>query len=578
MSTPPSPTPVSASKFGPPASSATAANPAAPARPSESVKDTLISIIIAFTLAFVFRGFVIEAFVIPTGSMAPTLMGAHMRFQAPGSGYSWPVGPWDEGRDNLYAAKQNDPRGGPVVVHDPLTGEAISGNNVPLRSGDRILVLKYLYSVMSPQRFDVVVFKNPTDPGINYIKRLIGLPGEEIALVDGDVFTRSGPSPEASGVNLWEQAGWTIARKTRAQQLAVWQPVCDSTFTPADDPSFAGPWNTDSRQWTFGAAFKYAGSERTELFFDKSRRRFSNTKVRLADGRGERWSIDDRYAYDETPGGLFHVGSASYPVADVRMRAGIEPAGTAAIKVEALIRARGMDFQAVIEGGTVTIRRRARAGDAQILGQWETLASGTMPALMAGVVRNVEFCHVDQSLEVFVDDRSVARAVYDWTPSQRIAAATGRDLDDVLGNATSGVINPLANPDLYKARAPEIRWAFEGGPVTLHRVGLDRDLHYQPVPGQASASLRNPPGLSTAPDQRLTLSEDQFFCCGDNSPQSLDGRLWGEPEAWVAFEFDEAPGVVPRDLMLGKAFFVYWPAPHWSGVPVPDFGRMRFIR
>ena len=42
-----------------------------------SIIDTLQSLLIAFILAFTFRGFVVEAFVIPTGSMAPTLLGAH---------------------------------------------------------------------------------------------------------------------------------------------------------------------------------------------------------------------------------------------------------------------------------------------------------------------------------------------------------------------------------------------------------------------------------------------------------------------------------------------------------------------
>ncbi len=43
----------------------------------EGVKETIESIVVALILAFVFRAFVIEAFVIPTGSMAPTLYGAH---------------------------------------------------------------------------------------------------------------------------------------------------------------------------------------------------------------------------------------------------------------------------------------------------------------------------------------------------------------------------------------------------------------------------------------------------------------------------------------------------------------------
>src|SRR3569833_2611406 len=53
----------------------------APRNNSEgSVKETLESILVAFILAFIFRAFVVEAFVLPTGSMAPTLLGARTRF------------------------------------------------------------------------------------------------------------------------------------------------------------------------------------------------------------------------------------------------------------------------------------------------------------------------------------------------------------------------------------------------------------------------------------------------------------------------------------------------------------------
>ena len=84
-----------------------------------SIKETIISVIIAFALAFVFRGFVIEAFLIPTGSMAPTLRGAHMQFKSPVSGYEWAVTPWqytDDGRQNPTPVQQK------VIVHDPMTG------------------------------------------------------------------------------------------------------------------------------------------------------------------------------------------------------------------------------------------------------------------------------------------------------------------------------------------------------------------------------------------------------------------------------------------------------------------------
>src|SRR5437868_13479141 len=56
-----------------------------------SVKETIESILVAFILAFIFRAFVVEAFVIPTGSMAPTLLGAHMDFRCPDCGWHWKV-------------------------------------------------------------------------------------------------------------------------------------------------------------------------------------------------------------------------------------------------------------------------------------------------------------------------------------------------------------------------------------------------------------------------------------------------------------------------------------------------------
>ena len=52
-------------------------------------RDTIESILIAFILAFIFRAFVVEAFVIPTGSMAPTLLGAHARFTCDDCGYAF---------------------------------------------------------------------------------------------------------------------------------------------------------------------------------------------------------------------------------------------------------------------------------------------------------------------------------------------------------------------------------------------------------------------------------------------------------------------------------------------------------
>lgn len=77
----------------PPANTTTATAAPQPAAPRNNIKETLVSLTIAFALAFVFRGFVVEAFLIPTGSMAPTLNGAHVRFGDPHTGMDWAVGP-----------------------------------------------------------------------------------------------------------------------------------------------------------------------------------------------------------------------------------------------------------------------------------------------------------------------------------------------------------------------------------------------------------------------------------------------------------------------------------------------------
>ena len=552
----------------------------------ETVKETLISIVIAFALAFVFRGFVIEAFVIPTGSMGPTLLGAHTRYRGPETGYDWAVGPLPASDSSMYADPQRN-----ITVRDPMSGEMRTHGSVRLNSGDRILVLKYLYALRDPTRFDVVVFKNPTDPAQNYIKRLIGLPGEQIALVDGDVFVRkadAGSAPTGDG-SSWSLPGWRIARKPREQQGAVWQPVFDTTFAPIDQPVSGTPWTPgDLKGWTLEPReYRYdaaAGGQRAELVFDQTKfRSGSNPTV----GRPLKWAIDDYYPYNEaipSPGALGgRLEPPLFPVSDVRVRAGIEPRGEG-LSVEMRLEARRQEFRVRIAGGKAEIQRRGLHGEAGVKGNdWTTMASGPVPMLAPRRVYNVEFEHVDQAIAVSVDGVIAARAEYDWSPAERLLNATGQTVEAVVAEQEKGGRqNVLSRPDLYQR--PDVRLVMEGASFVLRRVGLDRDLFY--APATMGSDGRPARATSPAPSANLTLAPDQFFVCGDNSPASLDGRLWEGVDEWVEREFSPPEGggytsigVVPRDLMLGKAFFVYWPSLLYEGrpVPVPDFGRMRFI-
>lgn len=85
-----------------------------------------------------------------------------------------------------------------------------SGSMMPgLLAGDFILVNKYTYGlrlpvinrkvvdINAPQRGDVMVFRFPGDTSVNYIKRVIGLPGDKIVYRDKKLFINGNPMPQS---------------------------------------------------------------------------------------------------------------------------------------------------------------------------------------------------------------------------------------------------------------------------------------------------------------------------------------------------------------------------------------------
>lgn len=65
-----------------------------------------------------------------------------------------------------------------------------------LLGGEYALVNKVTYRFSAPRRGDVVVFQAPDDPGADYIKRVIALPGELVEVRDGVVFVNGAPLEE----------------------------------------------------------------------------------------------------------------------------------------------------------------------------------------------------------------------------------------------------------------------------------------------------------------------------------------------------------------------------------------------
>ncbi len=164
--------------------------------------ETMEWVIIALVLAFIFRAFVMEAFRIPTGSMADTLRGAHFHLRCTRCGYGY-----DVGGDYYTTLKPQCPSCEYVLP---------SGTPMSVSNGDRILVLKCIYQFVEPKRWDVVVFKNPLNPSENYIKRMIAGAGETVEIVDGDIYING-----------------QIARKPANVQEELWMPIYDNDYQPS---------------------------------------------------------------------------------------------------------------------------------------------------------------------------------------------------------------------------------------------------------------------------------------------------------------------------------------------------------
>ena len=137
---------------------------------------TLAASLVFFMLViFVVQPFVLQTFIIPTGGMAPTVVGDHYVATCPHCG-----------GELMISADPNFP---PVGTKQGICDQCLSASQATVSDtqvirGDRILSLKFL----QPRRWDIVTFDYPADPSTSYVMRVVGLPEEEIAIRDGEVW------------------------------------------------------------------------------------------------------------------------------------------------------------------------------------------------------------------------------------------------------------------------------------------------------------------------------------------------------------------------------------------------------
>lgn len=544
-----------------------------------SVKETIESILVAFILAFVFRAFVVEAFVIPTGSMGPTLMGAHRRFTCPDCGYSFDInystGKKDDTDIPSSAPRKEDfscPNCGYVIPRTRLKtltegGESAAvydpADSSPVYFGDRILVLKYRYLFSQPERFDVVVFKSPyesdrdpNDPKYtdNYIKRLIGKPLESVMILDGDIYIGSKDvKPEQ----------FRIARKPDYVQKAVWQTVFDNDYLPHEDRiGWQDPWMVEGGTGWKGP--QGGGPPRRVFQFDNLQGASAisyNSRVNLNHD-----SLTDWVAYDEGSSS----GSGAY-VGDLNLSCVYRrTAGSGPLQLQLT---KGDDcFTASLLPGKVQLQR-SKIGESEPLklgkDVWTKALEADAPELdSSGRPVEIEFTNVDYRVTVRINHRTVLSTTdADYTP----------DVKALFEEAT----NP-ASTHVPGSTRPVIRINAANQQSAIEHLRLSRDIYYINR-GNHYTPESYPSGEPYwgSPENIMNLGPDEYFVLGDNSQVSLDARFWGAPVNLPHEDYEVGPGRVPGRFMLGKAFFVYWPAGYrFESLPYglrPDFGDMRFI-
>jgi signal peptidase I len=554
-----------------------------------SIVDTIEAIIVALILALTFRAFVVEAFVIPTGSMAPTLLGAHFNVICPKCGYVFtrdaslryqletsttdgslhiaPLGNRAELTSNRIIpadgenpAQLNCPNCQYHIPYETLpqylgsttaVDHRIGGpptRSVPFawaNNGDRILVMKYLYAFLPPTRFDVIVFKEPRQGRDNYIKRLIGLPNETIEVINGDVFIA--PPGKTDAADL------VIARKPPEIQKAVWQLVYDNDYYPidqneqrADGTTWTNPWEgagDTSAQWSIRSPVLHYAAAAPGMIQFALRDPYTFNTLGYNNDINE---LSSKRGLNLVRCGDLHLETVWSPTTE----------GPQSISLT--VGKPHNEFRATWTNNTLTLDRFNTASHL-----FEKVMDTPVTGPTGKESHHVVLDNVDHSIRVFIDNTLVLTHDTPWSAA------------DALSQAQVAEAEPLSD-------LPDLRIEV-GGPCTIAHLKVFRDLYYTQNDPEYARSIR-----TANAENPLTLGPDEFFAMGDNSRLSADGRVW-EAVNPPLDDLGTRIGIVPRRYLLGKAFFVYWPAgfrpsptdalPNSLNIPlIPNTGDMRLIR
>ncbi len=571
------------------------ATKAAPKPKSKSGRESIESFVVVF-VAFLLWSLEAEGFVIPTGSMATTLMGRHKEIVCPQCGDVYTVN-----ADREVDSSGSGASTGVRVVKGTCANCRFETrvDQEPSFSGDRVYVMKlgasspFLGSGMpgALKRWDVTVFKLPEEPEVRYIKRLEGMPNEVVRIEGGDLWMRP-----VTSLDFPERL-----RRPLDHQQAMQMLVYDDEHRPAalkGDPRWLRfkPEPDETGSWVEQEPGRYASGPEGEGWADL---RYHHLVPSPEDWK----AIEARRELPTPPRAILITDFNSYntdvlPDDEKSPRRAARPwfqphwVGdlTLSLRLEVLQARGGIRLELIEAGVSNRCEIDLTTGQATLFHGESILGAPVQTDLAHPGRYELTFANVDDRLTLWVDGKLPFGDGLTFHTERGHLTATAADLEPARIGARQAAIEVAA----LKLKR-DVYYTLE--PAESDYVNFDGAAH---TDSTAFFELLSSPARFAALEHHeprdYVLGPGRYLMLGDNSPWSRDARAWGQADRfdpdYPSQGWDtsgRASWEVPEALLIGKAFCVYWPHPKpvWPRIRVgtdfilpivPYTDRMRFIR